>query len=84
MDNYYEIGSEVDKLKQNIKYLRAEIRRLTIENAKLVLALQDAINRPMGVVPESAEKYYYPKFNRENYVKNLKAIEEFNIKNIRE
>lgn len=34
------------------------LERLRAENEALKVALHDAINRPMGVVPESAEQFY--------------------------
>jgi len=38
-----------------------DAERLIRENEELKQALHDAILRPMGVVPESAEKFYDPK-----------------------
>lgn len=72
MDNkYYQIGSEVDKLKTTINSLSKKIDELTIDNHKLKTALHEAISRPMGVVPKSAEEYYDPKFKKEKYDKIL-------------
>jgi hypothetical protein len=38
--------------------IEEEVERLRAENDRLKTALHDAINRPMGVVPESAEPFY--------------------------
>lgn len=35
-------------------------KELEIQNAQLIIALHDAIRRPMGVVPHSAEGLYSP------------------------
>ena len=35
-----------------------EVKRLREENARLRTAIHDAINRPMGVVPDSAVEFY--------------------------
>ena len=38
----------------------AEITRLRAEHDALLIALHDAIRRPMGVVPASADQFYSP------------------------
>ena len=38
----------------------AEITRLRAERDALLIALHDAIRRPMGVVPASADQFYSP------------------------
>ena len=38
--------------------LRSEIKRLETEKKRLLIALHDAIKRPMGVVPDSALEFY--------------------------
>ena len=47
-------------LTENNEILRAEITRLTAERDALLIALHDAIRRPMGVVPASADQFYSP------------------------
>ena len=42
----------------HMEVARQEIIRLEAENARLRTALHDAINRPMGVVPDSAVEFY--------------------------
>ena len=44
MDSVDEYAEEMDALIQELKKMRQ--------------ALHDAINRPMGIVPESAERFY--------------------------
>ena len=41
------------------------IRSLEWERDKLLIALHDAIQRPMGVVPDSALEFYNPKLRGE-------------------
>ena len=38
--------------------LEAKIERLKAQTDNLIIALHDAIRRPMGVVPRSAEEFY--------------------------
>ena len=40
--------------------LKDEIKRLDKENKELRTALHHTINRPLGVVPDSALKFYKP------------------------
>ena len=39
-----------------------KIRNLEWERDKLLIALHDAINRPMGTVPDSAMEFYDPSY----------------------
>lgn len=63
MDDYYTPASEtqVDLVvsRQPLDLFAAtEVMDLKAKNARLMQALHDAINRPMGVVPESTEEFY--------------------------
>jgi replicative DNA helicase len=48
------------KLADQLQDLRINRQLLQAENRELKRALHDAISRPKGVVPESAEKFYQP------------------------
>ena len=49
----------------------AEITRLRAERDALLIALHDAIRRPMGVVPASADPFYNPVFAAQAEVRRI-------------
>ena len=49
----------------------AEITRLQAERDALLIALHDAIRRPMGVVPASADPFYNPVFAAQAEVRRI-------------
>ena len=51
-------GSGSVNYRDEYRVLNAENSKLRADNLRLIAALHDAINRPMGVVPESAEEFY--------------------------
>ena len=52
----------------------ATIARLQAENEALLIALHDAISRPMGVVPASADQFYSPAMaDRAQAIRALKS-----------
>ena len=48
-----------------------EITRLRVERDALLIALHDAIRRPMGVVPASADPFYNPVFAAQAEVRRI-------------
>ena len=53
-------GSITGRLLERIEERDVTITRLTTERDALLIALHDAIRRPMGVVPASADQFYSP------------------------
>jgi len=49
----------VDQYEERIRLLRGDISELGKEIDRLVIALHDAIRLPMGVVPDSADEWFY-------------------------
>jgi len=55
-----ETRRELDALKSAVVELERELIEMGIESARLITAVNDAIRRPLGVVPASAEEFYRP------------------------
>ena len=49
---------EISRLIERYTDVMFDIRKMGAENARIRIALHDAINRPMGVVPDSAVEFY--------------------------
>ena len=55
-----ETRRELDTLKSAVVELERELIEMGKERARLITAVNDAIRRPLGVVPASAEEFYRP------------------------
>jgi hypothetical protein len=55
-----ETRRELDTLKSAVVELERELIEMGKESARLITAVNDAIRRPLGVVPASAEEFYRP------------------------
>ena len=53
-----ETRRELDTLKSAVVELERELIEMGTESARLITAVNDAIRRPLGVVPASAEEFY--------------------------
>ena len=58
IESIYGFSDETSSAGEAWGVVQEEITRLSAENTRLRTALHDAINRPMGVVPDSAEEFY--------------------------
>ena len=68
------LRSERARLIDRIDERDATISHLTTERDALLIALHDAIRRPMGVVPASADQFYSPAMaDRAQAIRALKS-----------
>ena len=60
-DESMALMEKLSKPKNSISLLAVELER---QNTKLRIALNEAIRRPLGVVPDSAFEFYEADFDR--------------------
>ena len=60
IEKLYEVGNVAEQAIARIQALETSLAEAEGRVKALTIALHDAVRRPMGVVPESAEPFYLP------------------------
>ena len=57
---FAKMTSHAEKLEIELIEMEIELIEMGMERTRLITAVNDAIRRPLGVVPVSAEEFYAP------------------------
>jgi len=60
IDPWTMVDEAFAEIKRHAEKLEIELIEMGMERTRLIAAVNDAIRRPLGVVPTSAEEFYRP------------------------